>query len=547
MRLLNTTTITLSCFDGDDVPHYAILSHTWGDAEISFQDLLAKAPSELGGLAGYAKIRSCCALAAQQGYEYVWIDTCCIDKTSSGELSEAINSMYRYYQEAQVCYAYLADVRITDSWCSDTWRDFRRSRWFTRGWTLQELLAPKQVIFYGSDWQELGSKSSLSSQISLITGIQLGHMNDINSASVAQKMSWASRRETTIVEDIAYSLMGIFDVNMPQIYGEGKKAFMRLQHEIVKSSDDESIFAWMDAGLIESGIFAQSPKAFAQSGDVVQIIDGQKLYLPRPPYSVTNRGLAIEIIAWEDAASNKGISFVPLNCGRLPDSGDASVKRIDIELEKVSRDDFVRSSPWRLEQSLPRIEVSSTRLVYVRPVYTPYDTYEHQRSFFIKALPLTEKGFSILKTYACQSERHLWDLPDKRCWSIRLQKSKSVAALLLQSDRHKSQQRFAVILRANKSIVGIDVIVPSSDQTFQEEINQYEFSYHNISPIETQRFKLLQDGSLLAMILKSEEVVPGTGRKRHLVEFAIEEGYNEEGRGDGDEKLVNRNRGREME
>ncbi len=474
-------------------------------------------------MAGYSKIRSCCAIAAQQGFEYVWIDTCCIDKTSSAELSEAINSMYRYYQEAQICYAYLADVRKINSRYPDGGRKFRGSRWFTRGWTLQELLAPKQVIFYGSDWQELGSKSDLRSQISLITGVQLRHMIDINSASVAQKMSWASGRKTTRVEDIAYSLMGIFDVNMPLIYGEGKKAFTRLQHEIVKSSDDESIFAWMDVDLIESGIFAQSPRAFAQSANVVQIIDGQRLYLRRAPYSVTNRGLAIEIFAWkEDGASlisDKATSFVPLNCGQLPDSGDASAQRLGIELENVSRDDFVRSSPGSLGQKIGHIDVSSTNLVYVRPVYTPYRAYGHQRSFFIKALPLVENEFSISKTYACQPERHLWDLPDKRCWKIKLGKRQSVVALLLQSDCDSRQQMFALILRANKSIVGIDVIVPSSDQTFQEEIDQYEFAYYNSSPIQTQVSTKLQDGRLVSMILKSEEVAPETGRKRHLVEL----------------------------
>ena len=239
MRLLHTTTIKLSSFDDDDsIPPYAILSHTWGSAEISFHDLLNYTKSKLKKSEGYRKIRSCCALAAAEGDHYIWIDTCCIDKTSSAELTEAINFMYRWYQEAQICYAYLADVRIGPYGFEDATVAFWDSRWFTRGWTLQELLAPKDVLFYDQNWRQFGSKSSLLAHISIATGIQHNHIHNFKEASVAQKMCWASGRKTRRVEDMAYSLMGIFDVNMPLLYGEGKKAFMRLQHEIVKISND---------------------------------------------------------------------------------------------------------------------------------------------------------------------------------------------------------------------------------------------------------------------------------------------------------------------
>lgn len=253
MRLLHITTITICSFDDDDfIPPYAILSHTWGDAEISFHDLIEDAASELSKSEGYKKIRSCCALAAAGGYEYVWIDTCCIDKTSSAELSEAISSMYRWYHEAQVCYAYLFDfhkcnVDLWNPWKSD-WspnerRAFGESRWFSRSWTLQELLAPENIHSYDKDWRYFGSKSSLKAQISLVTGNQQEHMTDIHSASVAQKMSWASGRQTRKVEDISYSLMSVFGVNMPLLYGDEIEEFTRLQQEIVRMTDDESIFA----------------------------------------------------------------------------------------------------------------------------------------------------------------------------------------------------------------------------------------------------------------------------------------------------------------
>ena len=163
-------------------------------------------------------------------------DLCCIDKTSSAELSEAINSMYRWYQESGVCYAYLADVPPNA---------FSKSRWFTRGWTLQELIAPSTVIFLDQKWQEIGTKSSLQRVISEITGIPTDILlgGDLEDASIAQRMSWASKRETTRVEDAAYCLMGIFSIHMPMLYGEGERAFIRLQEEIMRVSDDHSLFA----------------------------------------------------------------------------------------------------------------------------------------------------------------------------------------------------------------------------------------------------------------------------------------------------------------
>ncbi|PMD15037.1 hypothetical protein NA56DRAFT_355959 [Hyaloscypha hepaticicola] len=176
--------------------------------------------------AGYKKVRYACEQAISDDYEYVWIDTCCIDKSSSAELSEAIHFMFQWYQNAGVCYAYVEDVQL---------ENFGTSRWFTRGWTLQELLAPAEVIFFGSEWTRLGTKSDLANQIITVTRIDekaLLHQDQLKKKSVAQRMSWASRRETTRLEDAAYCLLGIFGVNMPLLYGEGKNAFFRLQEEL---------------------------------------------------------------------------------------------------------------------------------------------------------------------------------------------------------------------------------------------------------------------------------------------------------------------------
>lgn len=508
MRLLHTSTFKLSEFYGDDTPKYAILSHTWGKAEVSLHDLQKEA-SELDGLEGYIKIKACCALAAREGHQHVWIDTCCIDKTSSAELSEAINSMYRWYQTSQVCYAYLADFCIGDRDLQNpsVEKEFRESRWFTRGWTLQELLAPKFVVFFDREWHYFGSKPGLRAQISLITGIQQNHIFNINGASAAQKISWASGRKTTRVEDAAYSLMGIFDVNMPLLYGEGNKAFMRLQHEIAKMSDDETIFAWTDGDLSESGIFAQSSKAFAESGNIVQIINRHELYVRRTPYAVTNRGLGIEIFAGKNNAtpfiSDGGVSFVPLNCIRQRDSGTASVQQlVAIELECVSGDNFVRSSPGHLISPSWHIDVGCARMVYVRPLYTFCNPHEQQSSFFINVSSLSRRGLSILETYGCQPEQHLWDGPqDERCWRITIEGRHHLVALLMQSSLNNLLPLFAVILRATKNNKpSIDLIVLPTDHSFQRIMDEYRCSqchiYHPTSGEITKVSTKLREISL---------------------------------------------------
>ena len=192
------------------------------------------------------KIREACNVARANGYRYLWIDSCCIDKTSSSELSEAINSMYQWYARADVCYAFLADVPAEEDHRREDSK-FRLSRWFTRGWTLQELIAPANVLFLYDDWTFIGSKHSLSSLITEITSISynaLLRVEPLREFSVAERLSWAARRTTTRTEDRAYSLLGIFAINMPTLYGEGEGAFRRLQEEIMRRVPDQSLFAW---------------------------------------------------------------------------------------------------------------------------------------------------------------------------------------------------------------------------------------------------------------------------------------------------------------
>jgi hypothetical protein len=316
MRLLNARTFKLHTELGQKKPRYVILSHTWEEEEVLFEDINSASSTtenEKRGFfkeskpapdakwkekKGFFKIKNTCKQALRDGYDFVWVDTCCINKDSSAELSEAINSMFRWYQEADICYAYLSDLQYRSA------TSLSRCRWFERGWTLQELIAPDHVHFYGSGWTYLGSRISLSSGLSRITGIPeailtrrhedqkashrhkfspqplLGscsycssaNVDDtrslLNSLSVANRMRWASKRVTTRTEDIAYCLMGLFDVNMPLLYGEGSKSFYRLQNAILETSNDHSIFAFRSQALgIErlravSSILAYHPSFF---------------------------------------------------------------------------------------------------------------------------------------------------------------------------------------------------------------------------------------------------------------------------------------------
>ncbi|EJF58106.1 hypothetical protein DICSQDRAFT_139748 [Dichomitus squalens LYAD-421 SS1] len=318
MWLLKTACAELEFFPTpESVPGgYAILSHVWDEHENTFQDIqafrakCAEAPAEpsAGSPANLDttshpttpitprdlvshKIRNFCILAEKEGYEYGWADTCCIDKTSSAELTETINSMYRYYSLADICFAYLFDVPTGPIDVLEQPKSaFQESKWHRRGWTLQELIAPESVMLLSQSWELLGSKADLAPLLESITKVPapLLRMNTKPSDyCVAARMAWAANRETTRPEDEAYSLMGIFGIFMPALYGEGRNAFLRLQEEIMKRSQDFSIFAWGDLRTLEpheaeplysvglspsppasDGIFAHSPSDFLMGHDV---------------------------------------------------------------------------------------------------------------------------------------------------------------------------------------------------------------------------------------------------------------------------------------
>jgi hypothetical protein len=303
MWLINTTTYEIKAFVepsdggvGEDLPFYAILSHTWAEDEVTFQDiqnndfLLKK---------GFQKLKGFCKTARCNGFAWAWMDTCCIDKRSSAELSEAINSMFDWYKNSMVCYVYLEDYRGCDA-------EYERCRWFTRGWTLQELIAPRMVVFFDRDWKDFGNKWDLAARISHITWIDQALLRlqaDLPDYSVAEKMRWAARRRTTRAEDRSYSLLGLFNVHMPLLYGEGHSAFYRLQEEIIKSTNDLSIFVWQKPwGITGSntswGLFAPSPTFFESAEGVIPTKMARKentATIGERPFNITNTGLQIQL------------------------------------------------------------------------------------------------------------------------------------------------------------------------------------------------------------------------------------------------------------
>ena len=296
MKLLNANSRKLESFAGHRVPPFAILSHTWNQDEVTLQDLTVDPNVE--SKKGYAKIRYTCDQAIRDGLDYCWVDTCCIDKTSSAELSEAINSMFSWYQNAHVCYAYLSDVTGGWRWLKST-EDvptkaidedeglpyLATSRWFTRGWTLQELIAPKRVMFFDRNWKLIGSRANIAEGLHRITRIDaevLANPERLWNMSVAKRMSWAAHRETTRKEDEAYCLLGLFDINMPLLYGEGGKAFLRLQETIIRESTDHTIFAWDYEGKVMIDLNNSSKESTERSDHRATRLVDNILILPEP-------------------------------------------------------------------------------------------------------------------------------------------------------------------------------------------------------------------------------------------------------------------------
>lgn len=353
MRLLNTSTLELREFIGNATPKYAILSHTWGDKEATFQDAAdfprlrglrgqSQPPASLDDddnllTPGTRKILDFCDLAQSDGHEWAWVDTCCIDKSSSAELSEAINSMYRWYAESDSCYVYLSDVQTSSMQPGFLSHEkLEQSRWFTRGWTLQEMIAPRLLEFYDVDWMTLGTKLHLCSRIVARTSISESALLEpwgmgYQEFPAGRRFSWAWDRTTTRDEDLAYSLMGLLGVNMPLLYGEGgDKAFYRLQQEYLVQREDLSILLWswgLDCG--SGAVLARRPAAFRpdparylhrdpETGHVTGYNFAWANVFSVPngsaPLAITNRGFRVKLQAMRDHSSHWPVWIAYTSC-----------------------------------------------------------------------------------------------------------------------------------------------------------------------------------------------------------------------------------------
>ncbi|KAL4073003.1 heterokaryon incompatibility protein-domain-containing protein [Scleroderma yunnanense] len=401
-------------FHDDEATVYAILSHRWTDQEVDYDEMVQFAKmeveerDEIRERPGYRKILASCEQAKRDGHKWLWVDTCCIDKHSSAELSEAINSMYRWYEHSRVCYAYLYDV--VDSSFPDELDKTRYPKsngwpeWFSRGWTLQEMIAPSDVEFFNKDWQRIGNKRILARILSRITGVPdhiLKHGISSYRPCVAQIMSWAADRTTTRVEDRAYSLLGLLDVNIPMLYGEGKKAFQRLQLEVIRVSNDQSIFAWGTSLLGQErigSILADDPRFFKDCSHM-ELIDHNKFIKyckDRIPahkpidtehfgaFPVTNRG--IQIWMFLRPSDDSDLVFEAW----LPCRLDPSLPPVSIKLA------LWNSSYYRYRMSLYSVE----QTLQFRQVYLRYQDTPHSDLIFeIDDSAITRNGFTYCGGY----------------------------------------------------------------------------------------------------------------------------------------------------
>ncbi|RDW66828.1 hypothetical protein BP5796_09577 [Coleophoma crateriformis] len=441
MRLLNSRTLEFKeFFREDSTPKYAILSHTWEDDEVTFKEM-RKYRVIAESKAGFKKIAMCAKQALQDDLDYFWVDTCCIDKSSSAELSEAINSMFRWYRNAEVCYAYLCDVLIAApkrdtslAWMRVGPSEFIqpqeqiesqstgesidemlvKARWFTRGWTLQELIAPRNLVFYSHGWDLIGMKNEphlamLIEKCTCVPSLVL-LSGDFSCHSLAQRMSWAASRSTTRVEDMAYCLMGLFEIHMPMLYGEGERAFIRLQEEIIKQSDDKSIFAWTNPKSSFStyrGLLARSPSEFAQCQDIVWDREGGG---PSPVLEITSKEVKLNIALRHTNVRNEFLALLPgvgYQGGRLC---------VGIYLQEISQCQFVRVDANRIGyKRIDLVPFSHLDTVFVRhkPILTMNSFYRAD-GILLSRSPRMWTNCDILPRESWNSKTNFFSFQDRQ-------------------------------------------------------------------------------------------------------------------------------------
>lgn len=411
MWLINTRTLGLEFILKPETKPYVILSHTWEDEEVTFQEM-----TNLQGVRkkkGFAKIKMTCKLARRHDppIEYAWVDTCCIDKKSSTELAEAINSMFAWYKKATVCFVFLSDFPPHEPVARDL--DLPKCRWFTRGWTLQELIAPKMVDFYDSGWNFHGSKLERKYEIANITGVDVQILEDsslLHTIPVGERMYWASRRQTSREEDMAYCLLGIFDVNMTMIYGEGEKAFIRLQEQIMKDSNDMTLFAWTsnDSSQVYRGLLAQSASVFKACREIGRSSDVNTINVD---YALTNNGLRIETCLGNlrEPTAGSGKDYI-LDLSSWLGGSYNRRQWIGIYLTKTPNG-FVRHLPGKLYFASRRTAIWAGKpaITYIRKEVTPEESKRLEAQLRLKIQVTFDLPSSLELDFLAAQPSNLWD------------------------------------------------------------------------------------------------------------------------------------------
>lgn len=559
MLLINAVTIRLET--RKEKAEYAILSHRWKDGgEVLYAEMsidgddpngVQKRDAYLRATKphGWAKIEGTCQQARRDKIDYVWIDTCCIDKRSSAMESEEINSMYRYYQEAKVCYAYLAGLPSQKDPLFNA--RFRKHEWFTRGWTLQELIAPEHVNFFtdrclpggivdNEDWIFLGNKKmNLCDSLSMITGIDvdiLKNSRDVHSVSVAKRMSWAAKRTTFKDEDRAYSLIGLFNVNMPLIYGEGEKAFIRLQEEIMKESSDESLFAWRDpeAKLGDrSGLLAKSPAMFADSGRFF----GYYNWEPRNPFFKTNHGLRITLPLRPVQATAGHKAMAALNCpapGRTDGFAGILLERVtayeNIEQTKYY-EQYARvelGNIFTLNKAEDRGDIAT---LYVRSSAPPPPVYPNH-VLQLNRGPEPSSGYRLYATIGMKSTTFLqlksWSwIPKALISAFTILKEPGRLAAVLAFTR-PDQTMFTILLGSLSELgdLGVVLINNYAEKPFSEWAREFQESIQINGPRPCRRGLIVTCnlGLHLVRVIVDERIVQNT--KYFTVSVVVEEHPN---------------------
>lgn len=537
MRLLHTGTQRLVEKTPEDLRkeniRYAILSHTWGADEVIYDDIVhgtewTKNPSSL------SKVQGACRQARSNGYDYIWIDTCCIDKSSSSELSEAINSMYVWYENAEVCYAFIEDFNYESLGSAEKKASFAASRWFTRGWTLQELLAPVNLVFFTRDWVSLGEKRAISPFLTEITGIDAAIMTGqrpIESASIAKRMSWMALRRTTRPEDSAYCLMGIFGVNMPMLYGEGgRKAFLRLQEEIMKTSDDQSLFAWVNrAGDPDElhGLLAPSPASFAHSNGILPYHDWGD---PREPYTMTNRGLRIQLHL---SAREDGIYVATIDCPVPPNYADSSFLAIYLKKISTGREDKEGQHYARVRAGqFGSVQVrGKLKTIYVRQDQRPpieagvfpqhilqLRSGPHPDAYRVTQV-LLPAGYvkEIPQTMTLRQSPRSW-VPDKWPVAFRLPKGEGQVAAAIIFERDDGE-RLAVLIGSIRGFqVAFGAMKNESEAKSGGKAQSFEVLAHEFQPLSDGRFE-----SDFHSVRASATPVVKDSWKYYLIDIGVED------------------------